>query len=398
MSLLGGLVVVLLLAGTSSAGTCLSKGTFSSGDITDKGGESVLAEGADEVLLPPNSTRTDNMHFGQAVDSNGTSGRRIAVSAPLSGPDVFIYNLDTAQCKWEFARDFNINAIKGPQALAVDDDTLVIKQEEEVEVYKRSPLAWFHQDTINLAEDDFESVGEPVDSVDVSGNHLVLSDVSDGHIAVYQRGDESQWSKEFHAANIPAPSVAIQQTSDAEENILALGWPAADRVVVYKEELFGGWYEYDQLGECDGSGCPDSIGASVDMAPTVDHKIISGAPDSGPGEAHTWLDGADQYVHESKLTPSDGGFEDTFGNDVAAWDGTSVVGNKLQDFGADGRNAGSAYVYDAGVEEGQLIQERREGGELFGSSVSYRGNYAMVGAPQEAADGFSDLGYIGFFN
>lgn len=82
----------------------------------------------------------------------------------------------------------------------------------------------------------------------------------------------------------------------------------------------------------------------------------------------------------AKLTASDGAMNDRFGHSVAISGNTAIVGAYADD--DDGRTSGSAYLFDVttGDQIAKLTASDAAAGEFFGYSVAISGNTAIVGA------------------
>ena len=140
-------------------------------------------------------------------------------------------------------------------------------------------------------------------------------------------------------------------------------------------------------------GASDYFGQSVAVHGDT---IVVGARGYGqsPGAAYVFTT-SDAWANDSpqvKLTASDGKNGDQFGYSVAVNGDTVVVGAQRHD-----RNKGSAYVFtkpDGGwvdkTETAKLTPSDRDTDDYFGSSVAVRGGTIVVGAP--LADIYPDNG------
>ncbi len=104
--------------------------------------------------------------------------------------------------------------------------------------------------------------------------------------------------------------------------------------------------------------------------------------------------GSGSFTQQAKLTASDGGFSDFFGESVALSGDTAIIGS-VNDFGTP--NAlGKAYVFvrnGSAWSEQQILQAT--GGspnDAFGVSVSVSGDYALIGANTEPIGSSGELG------
>jgi hypothetical protein len=108
-----------------------------------------------------------------------------------------------------------------------------------------------------------------------------------------------------------------------------------------------------------------------------------------------------QVLNESaKLLPSDGAWQDLFGESVSVSGGVAVVGAFYDD--DNGTNSGSAYVFrwnpgapGSWVQEQKLLASDGAAYDLFGQSVSVSGDVAVVGARLDDDNGdFSGSAYV----
>ncbi|KPA18874.1 secreted protein containing Peptidase S8 and S53, subtilisin, kexin, sedolisin domain protein [Candidatus Magnetomorum sp. HK-1] len=152
------------------------------------------------------------------------------------------------------------------------------------------------------------------------------------------------------------------------------------------------WQQQTKLLASDGAE-EDNFGCSVSIS--GDYAIV-GAPgcsfSSNPVNSSAYifrLDG-DTWIEQAKLLASDGAEDDRFGYSVSISGDYAIVGS----FGDDenGMFSGSAYLYkrlgDVWTKHAKLLPYDGEEFDGFGCSVSIYGDYAIVGA-----DGDDDTGY-----
>ncbi|MBC7261142.1 MAG: FG-GAP repeat protein, partial [Chloroflexi bacterium] len=109
--------------------------------------------------------------------------------------------------------------------------------------------------------------------------------------------------------------------------------------------------------------------------------------------------GAENWGQVKKLTASDGAVGDQFGISVAIWGDTVVVGADRDDVGANA-NQGSAYIFyrnQGGAENWGQVKELlapTDAGvpSVFGQSVAIYGDTVVVGAYQAAVGGVFNYG------
>ncbi len=146
------------------------------------------------------------------------------------------------------------------------------------------------------------------------------------------------------------------------------------------------WTEEAKLTASDGTAS-DIFGVSVALngdyavigACTCDEKV--GVLDyAGLGSVYVFVRNGSSWIEEAILTASDGEIGDYFGFSVAFDGNYALVGAP-----GDDNFQGAVYVfsYDGStwIEKAKLTASDGAFGELFGNSVSFDGNYALIGAP-----------------
>jgi Ca2+-binding RTX toxin-like protein len=161
-------------------------------------------------------------------------------------------------------------------------------------------------------------------------------------------------------------------------------------VYVYEPDGLGGYVE-TKLTASDG-GPFEFFGNSVDVDGST---IVVGAPfhDLGvltrAGATYRFVpDGLGGYV-ETKITASDAAAEDTFGGAVGV-DGSSLISGSPQD-DDDGISSGAAYLYQpdglGGFDETKLTASDAAAFESFGFDVDIDGSSVLVGSPGTGSPG-----------
>ncbi|MEE8155822.1 MAG: dockerin type I domain-containing protein [Phycisphaerales bacterium] len=149
----------------------------------------------------------------------------------------------------------------------------------------------------------------------------------------------------------------------------------------------------------------DIFGSSVAVS---DDVIVVGAygadtPDFQSGAAHVFRYDPDSamWSNETTLTASDGDASDIFGFSVSV-DGDLVLIGARDDENEGLNQSGSAYIFrfdpdtSAWIEEAKLTDPNAEEDDLFGVSVSIRGDVALVGA--HGNDGLHGAAYVFRYN
>ena len=146
------------------------------------------------------------------------------------------------------------------------------------------------------------------------------------------------------------------------------------------------WSQQGKLVASDGVE-GDLFGIAISISGDV---VAVGSPwadapgtDSGAIYVFRW-DGS-EWLQEAKLTPGDGAAQDLFGYSVSISGDTIVAGAILAD--AQGRDSGAAYVFQwdgtTWSQKAKLTADGGNGGDLFGVSVSIKGDAAIIGASHE---------------
>ena len=131
----------------------------------------------------------------------------------------------------------------------------------------------------------------------------------------------------------------------------------------------------------------DYFGTSVAISGTT---AIVGAPedddnDGNSGSAYLFDTTTGQQI--AKLLPSDGAAGDEFGYSVAIHRASAVVGARGDH--DNGNRSGSAYVFHttSGEQNVKLLPYDGAANDEFGTSVSIRGEIAIIGAPEDRDNG-----------
>lgn len=118
------------------------------------------------------------------------------------------------------------------------------------------------------------------------------------------------------------------------------------------------------------------------------------------GSVYLYKHQNDSWVHQIKLTASDGKANDNFGNAVAISGDFAVVGAYLHDVGAK-PDQGAAYVYRrqgaAWFFQAKLVANDGEAGDFFGNAVAIHNDYIAVGAYGDDIGGNVNQGSVYVF-
>ncbi len=151
------------------------------------------------------------------------------------------------------------------------------------------------------------------------------------------------------------------------------------------------WTEQQILTASD-AATDDALGWSValdgDTAVVSGHGNDDGSTDTG--SAYVFTRSGSTWTEQQKLVASDAAASDFFGYSVAVSGDTVVVG-AFQDDGAAGSDQGSAYVFTRSgstwSEQQKLTATDAGAGDEFGNSVDLDGDVVIVGAPGNDGDG-----------
>ena len=128
----------------------------------------------------------------------------------------------------------------------------------------------------------------------------------------------------------------------------------------------------------------DNFGFSISIS--GDYAVVGALLDddngSGSGSAYVFKRTGTTWTQEAKILPSDGAADDQFGNSVSISGDYAVVGARRDDDNGD--RSGSAYVFkrtgSSWTQEAKLLASDGAAFDVFGTSVSIYGDYAVVGA------------------
>jgi hypothetical protein len=125
-----------------------------------------------------------------------------------------------------------------------------------------------------------------------------------------------------------------------------------------------------------------------------DHDASGGAASSAAGSAYIFKQTAGVWAQQQKIVATDRGAADFFGYSVSISGDFAIIGAYQEDQDASGgataNNAGSAYIFSRSgsvwTQQQKIVASDRAADDLFGYSVSISGDYAIVGAWNEAED------------
>ncbi len=150
------------------------------------------------------------------------------------------------------------------------------------------------------------------------------------------------------------------------------------------------WTEQAKLTASDANGA-DEFGISVSI--DGDYAIVGAYRDdddgSDSGSAYIFVRSGTNWTQQTKLTALDGGVGDVFGYSVSIDGDYAIVGSTGDD--DDGSNSGSAYIFvrsgTTWTQQTKLTASDAAASDYFGDSVSFDGDYAIVGSSGIDDDG-----------
>ena len=146
------------------------------------------------------------------------------------------------------------------------------------------------------------------------------------------------------------------------------------------------WAQEAKLLPSDGAA-QDLFGWSVSIS--GDYAVVGAWLDGGSGSAYIFKRTGTTWAQEAKLLASDGAASDAFGASVFISGDYAVVGANSND--DNGSNSGSAYIFKrtgtSWAQEAKLLASDGAAGDVFGTSVSIFGDYAVVGANRDDDNG-----------
>jgi hypothetical protein len=114
------------------------------------------------------------------------------------------------------------------------------------------------------------------------------------------------------------------------------------------------------------------------------------------GSVYVFVRAGGAWTQQSKLSASDAGFGEQFGQVVALDGDTALIGAPFDNHPPFLSGAGSAYVFvrsnGAWTQQQKLLAFDAAPFDTFGYSVALSGDTALVGAPADDHSGFSDAG------
>ena len=145
----------------------------------------------------------------------------------------------------------------------------------------------------------------------------------------------------------------------------------------------GHWHQEARLTAPDGAA-GDTFGGNVAIHGDTALVGVMRDSDAGPGSGsvHVFVRDSGKWAHQAKLVASDARAGASFGQNVALFGETAVIGAPSDEI--EGVQQGSAYVFtrngEMWSEQAKLAASDGAAGDVFGISVAVFGDTALVGA------------------
>ncbi|MHC4429632.1 MAG: FG-GAP repeat protein, partial [Planctomycetota bacterium] len=246
-------------------------------------------------------------------------------------------------------------------------------------------------------------------SVAVDGDVLAvgayLEDSGAGAVYMY-RHDGSSWIREARlTASDASPGDELGRPIALDGNVVLAAAKLDDDAGTNSGSAYvfrydgANWNEEAKLIAPDGSGFDwFGQGVSVDReAIIVGSRLDDFAGMTDVGSAHVFRYDGLAWIHEAKLTASDGADYDSFGHQVSICRNVAVVVSPADDDAGDVSGSGYVFVYDgsAWVETAKLLASDGSSGDLLGGTVAACEN-AVLGAGREDSAG-NDAGAVFYY-
>lgn len=225
-----------------------------------------------------------------------------------------------------------------------------------------------------------------------------------GGAAVIFRRTGSAWAQEAVITGTDTATNDAFGTSVAvSAGVVAVGAPLASAAgsqsgAVYVFRKIGGvWVQTQRLVAPDAAAL-DWFGQAVAI---FGDTLVVGSPrddddGSSSGSAYVYRWDGVAWTTPQKLHAADAAKGDEFGAAIAMDGDAVVVGARFDDDPSAGPDAGSAYVFRRGaagfVQEAKLLADDKAQFDLFGSAVAISGDRVIAGAPQADVGGVGDIG------
>ncbi len=221
-------------------------------------------------------------------------------------------------------------------------------------IYQFDGTNWQQTTKLTTSNGDSLRFGK---SVSLNGNRAMVGASGNSDVGVIRGAayvfdfDGQNWNQSAKLSTFDAFHSGFADTVSLFDDRAVIGCygdddEGFDAGAIFVYELNGGsWQETAKLTASDGSA-NDRFGISVSL---FDDRILVGASNESvfgldSGAAYVFDYDGVQWNESEKLSPSDGGGGDEFGNIVSLFDDRALIGAHLDD--DSGTNSGSAYVFE----------------------------------------------------
>ncbi|MCH2139316.1 MAG: FG-GAP repeat protein, partial [Phycisphaerales bacterium] len=247
-------------------------------------------------------------------------------------------------------------------------------------------------------------------SVSLDGDHAVVGAVGDGGYTgsayIFVKNDNGSWSQQ---AKLNADDAAAWDYFGSSVSLdgdhAVVGAPRNDdwgtdsgSAYLFVKNDNGSWSQQAKLTAENGAEY-DRFGYSVSL--DGDHAVVGAVGDWGTDSGSAYLfvkNDNGSWSQQAKLTAEDGAVNDVFGSSVSIAGDYAVVGAARND--DNGTDSGSAYIFvnnnGTWSQQDKLTALDAAADDQFGLSVSIAGDHAVVGAWKDDDNG-SDSGSAYFY-
>lgn len=312
--------------------------------------------------------------------------------------------------QWFYVRRLPSNAYQDADAVALDGDTLVagcafasggsgLGSSGAVGVFARSGSTWIQQQYLQPADPvEFGNYGT---SVSVSGDSFAVGAPNthpDGQPALDDAGAVYVYQSGVFQAKLVHPAPAINDEFGRSVAIagdtLVIGAPlddtsAANTGSAHVFTRSGGVWTLEASLTASDAAASDEFGASVSISGEtiiVGSRLDNAAAGSDQGSSYVYTRSAGVWTQQAKITASDAGDSDRFGQCVMVDGDVAVIGADLYDQ-EPGDQTGSAYVFERSGSSWSELQNlfldvgEFTAGDRMGWAVAAGESTVVVGAP-----------------
>jgi hypothetical protein len=241
-------------------------------------------------------------------------------------------------------------------------------------------------------------------SISICGNYFVIGEPlynsGTGRVDIYGVDDTSTPLQTINGTSGSQFGYSVCMTED----YIAVGSPNyssnAGEAYIYINNHNGTWSSYGHnpiIPEISNSN--DYFGCSVGLYNT-DCFIGARGDNQATGAVYLFERNGSTYDWDesSKLLASDGRYNDQFGGCLSVSDGYMASGAKFWDSDLGETNAGAVYIFKKSsswyeVDKITGIDESSYVGNKFGSSISLKNDYLIIGSPEARTYGVVDIFY-----